>query len=360
MPILPRYVLRQFLPTFGAGLVLFFSVLLMNQFLRLFTLAVMKGLPLAWILACFARLLPSFASLTVPMAYLVATMITLGALTDSGEVMALRSAGFAYDEIVRPFFWTAVALSALLLAVNHKIGPDGFHSFRERTTEAGQKMAKIELRSRAFTPVGPWRLYAREADASSGRLEGVYLVKPGGNEPVRVNAERGSLNLLAGRGVEMELEGGQLQLPNADPERYTSGRFERYRVFMPLEGQAAPREPDLQELTTSDLTRRIAQPGVPRERRLEYIVEKASRSAGALSPFVFFWIAAPLGVGLKKRTRGLDFAASLGVMFAYYGLLVVGVSLGRRHENLATWAPWLGDVVGLALGAWLTKRAAAQ
>ncbi|MDE2144084.1 MAG: LptF/LptG family permease, partial [Elusimicrobia bacterium] len=108
MPILPRYVLRQFLPTFGAGLVLFFSVLLMNQFLRLFTLAVMKGLPPAWILACFARLLPSFASLTVPMAYLVATMITLGALTDSGEVMALRSAGFAYDEIVRPFFWTAV------------------------------------------------------------------------------------------------------------------------------------------------------------------------------------------------------------------------------------------------------------
>ena len=360
MPILPRYILKQFLPTFGVGLVLFFSVLLMNQFLRLFTLAVMKGLPLIWIMSCFARLLPSFASLTVPMAFLVAAMITLGSLTDAGEVMALRSAGFAYYEIVKPFLWAALVLSVLLLLINHQVGPAGFHSFRQQTTEAGQKMAKIDLRPRSFTPVGPWRLYAREADNATGRLEGVYLVKPSRTDSVRVNAERGRLNLVASRGVEMELEEGQLQLPNADPDRYTSGRFDTYRVFMPLVEASTPRELDLQELTTGDLSRKIAAADVPRERRLEYIVEKASRSASALSPFVFFWIAAPLGVGLKRRTRGLDFAASLGVMFVYYGLLVVGISLGRRHDHLAAVAPWMGDAIGLALGAWLTKRAAAQ
>jgi lipopolysaccharide export system permease protein len=360
MPILPRYILKQFLPTFGVGLVLFFSVLLMNQFLRLFTMAVMKGLPLIWIASCFARLLPSFASLTVPMAFLVAAMVTLGSLTDSGEVMALRSAGFAFHEIVRPFLWAAVALSVLLLVINHRVGPEGYHSFRQQTTEAGQKMAKIDLRPRAFTVVGPWRLYAREADSRTGKLEGVYLVKPSRTEPIRVNAERGRLTLVAGSGVELELEDGQLQLPNADPERFTTGRFDRYSVFMPLVEQAAPRELDLQELTSGDLRRRIASPGIEPERRREYVVEKASRWASAVSPFVFFWIAAPLGMGLKKRTRGLDFAASLGVMFVYYGLLVVGVSVGRRHDALAGVAPWVGDAIGLALGAWLTKRAAAQ
>ena len=360
MPIMPRYILRQFMPTFLIGLTLFFSVLLMNQFLRLFTLAVMKGLPLTWILACFARLMPSFASLTVPMAFLVAAMVTLGGLTDSGEVMALRSSGFSYREIVRPFLWTAVVLSALLLLVNHKVGPEGYRSFRRRTSEAAQKLAKIELRPRAFTPVGPWRLYAREADDASGRMEGVYLVKPDRAEPVRVNAERGRLTLDAGRGVELELEDGQLQLPNADPDRYTSGRFDRYRVFIPIAEPVTPREPDLQELTTRELGEKIAGSDIARERRLEYIVERAARSAGALSPFVFFWIAAPLGMGLKRRARGVDFAASLGVMFVYYGLLVVGISLGRRHDLLAPAAPWIGDAIGLLLGVWLTRRAAAQ
>ncbi len=360
MPILPRYILRLFLPTFGAGLLMFLGVLVMQQFLRLFTLAVMKGLPVWWILACFARLLPSFASLAVPMAFLVAAMVTLGALADSGEIMALRAAGFSYREIVRPFLWLAVALSALLLLINHKTGPEGFRSFRKRTSEAAQKMAKIELRPRVFTSVGPWRLYAREADDATGKMESVYLVNPDRRDPVRVNAQRGRLKLEPGRGVSLVLEDGQLQLPNHDPEHYTTGRFERYRLFMPLIETAAPRDPDLQEMTSRELAARAAAPGLPQEKRLELLVEKSARSAGALSPFVFFFVAAPLGMGIKRRARGADFAASLGVMFVYYALLVVGVSLGRRHDLLAPTAPWLGDAVGLLVGAWLTRRAAAR
>jgi lipopolysaccharide export system permease protein len=360
MPILPRYIIRQFLPTFGAGLALFLGVLLMNQFLRLFTLAVMKGLPLWWILSCFARILPSFASLAVPMAFLVAAMVTLGHLADTGEVMALRSSGFSFFEIAKPFLWLGVALSLLLLLINHHAGPAGFHSFRNRTSEAAQKLAKIELRPRTFTTIGPWRLYSREADNSTGTMEDVYLVRTGKKDPIRVNAARGTISLEPGVGVEMKLEDGQLQLPNADPAHYTSGRFERYNVFLPVVEPAEHRDPDLQEMTTHDLRVLAAEPGLSHDKRLEYEVEETARSAGALSPFVFFFIAAPLGLGLKRRARGADFAASLGVMFAYYGLLVVGISLGRRHDLLATSAPWLGDAVGLAIGFWLTKRASAQ
>jgi lipopolysaccharide export system permease protein len=360
MPILPRYIIRQFLPVFGAGLALFLGVLLMNQFLRLFTLAVMKGLPLWWILSCFARILPSFASLAVPMAFLVAAMVTLGQLADAGEVMALRSSGFSFFQIARPFLWMGVALSLLLLLINHRAGPAGFHSFRKRTSEAAQKLAKIELRPRAFTPVGPWRLYSREANNAAGTMEGVYLVRTGRVDPIRVTAARGTISLEPGVGLELNLEDGQLQLPNADPTRYTSGRFERYSVFLPVVEPAEPRDPDLQEMTTRELRAAQAGTGLSRDKRLEYEVEAASRSAGALSPFVFFWIAAPLGLGLKRRARGADFAASLGVMFAYYGLLVVGISVGRRHDILAGTAPWMGDAIGLMIGAWLTRRAAAQ
>lgn len=358
MPILPRYLLRQFLPTFAAGLALFLGVLLMNQFLRLFTMAVLKGLPLWWILACFARLMPSFASLAVPMAFLVATMITLGHLADTGEVMALRAGGFSFSEIVRPFLWLALALCALLFYVNHRAGPQGFHSFKKRTSEEAQKLAKIDLRARVVTPVGPWRLYAREVDAQSGGLEGVYLVKPGRSDSIRVNAARGVIAYSPENGVDLVLEDGQLQFPNPDPEKYTSGRFERYRVHMPPAAPALPRELELPEMTTRDLRRRAADPTQPREKRLEFLVEASARSAGALSPFVFFWVAAPLGLGLKRRARGADFAASLGVMFVFYGLLVVGISLGRRHELLAHAAPWLADAAGLAVGARLARAAA--
>lgn len=360
MPILPRYVLRQFLPLFGACVALFLGVLMMNQFLRLFSLAMMKGIPAWWILTCFARLLPSFAALAVPMSFLVAAMLVLSQLTESGEIMALRASGFSYREITRPLFWTAVALSGLLLYVNHKAGPEGFHSFKKRTSEAAQKVARVELRPRSFTEFGPWRLYARESDAQSGTLEGVYLVKPGKESGLRLNAEKGKLTTEPGRGLRLELQDGQLQLPNNEPERFTSGRFERYSVYVPLAGKAAaPRELDMQEMRTSMLREKAADPATAPDRRLEYRVEATIRTVGALSPFVFFWVGIPLGM-IKRRARGADFAASLGVMFVFYGLLVVGVSLGRRHEALAATAPWLCDAVGLTVGVFLTRRAAAR
>ncbi len=359
LPIVPRYLLRQFLPMFGACLVLFLGVLLMNQFLRLFTLAMMKGIPAYWILSCFARLLPSFATLAVPMAFLVSVMLVLGQLSTTGELMALRAAGFSFRDITRPFFWAAVLLTGLLLLINHKTGPEGYRSFRKAVEGASSKMARLDLRPRSFTTLGPWRLFARDYHETTGRLEGVYLVKPGDRTSIRVNAENGTLTLDPGRGIDLELLDGELQLPNEDPAKFTSGSFARYRVHLPLAGgPAVSRELDIQEMNTPSLRRRIADPETKADRRREYRVEAALRSASAFSPFVFFWLAAPLGLGLKSRSRGGNFVASLGVLFAFYGLLVVGVSFGRRHDALAPLAPWLADVAGFAAGAWLTRRAA--
>lgn len=358
MRILPRYVLRLFLPVFGASVALLLGVLLMNQFLRLFSLAMMKGIPAWWVLTLFAPLLPSLASLAVPMSFMVASMVATGQLADSGELMALRSSGFSYREITRPLLWSALALSAIMLVVNHKVGPDGFHNFRKRTTEAAQKMARVELRPRSFVELGPWRLYARGSDPKTGALEGVYLVKPGASQGMRINAERGKLLTDPGRGITLELLDGQLQLPSTEPERFTSGRFERYSVFVPLAPKAVePRPLDIQEMTTSVLLRKAGEPQTTTQHRLEYRVEAAVRSVAALAPFVFFWVGVPLGM-LKRRARGADFAASLAVLFVFYGLLVVGISLGRRHEAFASTAPWLCDAAGMIAGIILTRKAA--
>ncbi len=361
MPILPRYLLRQFLPVFGTCLALFLGLFLMKEFLRLFSLAMMKGIPAWWILACFARLMPSFAALAAPMAFLVAAMVVLGQLAETGEIMALRASGFSYREITRPFLWLAVGLSLLLLLINHKAGPDGFKSFKRRTSEAAQKVARIDIRPRSFTEFGPWRLYARGVGAD-GELEGVYLVKPGQSQQgIRLNAETGALRTEPGVGVELLLENGQLQLPSDDPNRFTTGRFDRYKVFVPLAGQALePRELTMQEMSTPRLLERARDARTTEDRRLEYRAEASVRTAGALSPLVFFWVGVPLGIGLKRRARGADFALSLLVMFAFYGLLVVGVSLGRQSSALAAVAPWLGDAAGLVAGAWLTRKAASQ
>ncbi len=357
MPILSRYILRLFSPAFLLSLSVFAGVLVMNQFLRLFNLAIMKGISPLWIADCFARLLPFIGSLALPMAFLVAMLITLGQLAEGGEITALRAAGFSFGEMTWPFLATGVLLSGLLLYVNHKASPEGFHSFRDRVLAAGQQIARVDLEPGSFVKLGPWRMFARQVDRKSGGLGGIYLVRSEGNsQAVRVNAARGRLTIDSGRGVVLELEDGDLQLPNVDPNRFTSGSFRKYFVEMPLVGQKVQRDLDIPEMDTATLLRHLREPQTTPQHRLEYRVEIAVRTAAALTPFVFFWIAAPLGMTMGRHSRGKGFAASLAILFGFYGLMAMGIGVGRRNASLASVAPWTANLVGLALGVYLTRE----
>jgi lipopolysaccharide export system permease protein len=362
--ILPRYCLRLFTPVFLLCLSLFTGVLLMNNFLRLFNMALLKGISLFWIVGCFFRLLPYFLSLALPMAFLVATIVTLGQLSEQGEVMALRASGFSFLDLTWPFLALAMACSAALLLLNHKTAPEGFHSFRKQYEAAAQQISKVDLQPGAFVRLGPWKLYARKADPETGRLEGVYLVRADAKDndaSLRVSAREGLLTITPGKSLDLELAQGGLQMPNKEPERFTAGRFNRYRLSVPVAGAAEGRQSlDIPELTSAQLRERIPEPGRDAQSRNEYRVELAMRSAVALAPFVFFWIAAPLGLRFHRHSRSLGFAASLLVLIAYYGLVAVGVGFGRRDDRFAPYAPWLADVAALALGAVLTRRELSQ
>ncbi len=358
VPLLPRYFLRLFGPVFGLCLAIFTGVLLMNYFIRLFNMALMKGISLFWIAGCFGRLLPYFMSLAVPMAFLVAVLVTLGQLCEQGEVMALRASGFSFLGMTWPFLALAALLSGALFFINHKIAPEGFHSFRKQYSFAANQLSQVDVQPGTFMRLGTWNLYAQKAEPETGRLEGVYLVRQETKKSgIRVSAPAGLLILEKGKALTLVLEGGALQLPNPEPEKLTTGRFNRYRLRVPVAGKSEVEVLDIPEITSAGLKTRLRDPATTPEHRNEYAVELALRSAAALAPFIFFWIAAPLGMQVTRNSRGVGFVASLGILMAYYGLVALGIGMGRRHAALASLAPWAANVVGLSLGVVLTRRA---
>ena len=166
----------------------------MDNFLRLFNMALLKGISLFWIVGCFLRLLPYFLSLALPMAFLVATMVTLGQLSEQGEITALRASGFSFFDLTWPFLAMAAACSAALLLLNHKTAPGGLPFLPQAVRVAAQQVSKVDLQPGSFMRLGPWKLYARKADPETGRLEGVYLVRANAQDAgLRVSAhDRGA------------------------------------------------------------------------------------------------------------------------------------------------------------------------
>ena len=76
---LHRYLLREITVPFLLGMGTFTAVLLMGRMLKLAEMVVAKGVPLTDVLRLVAYLLPYFALVTIPMAFLLAVL--LGAAT---------------------------------------------------------------------------------------------------------------------------------------------------------------------------------------------------------------------------------------------------------------------------------------
>lgn len=357
MPILPRYFLRIFLPLFGLSLSVFAGVLVMNHFLKIFNLAVMKGISPLWVVGCFARLLPFILSLATPMAFVVALLLTFGQLAEGGELTALRASGFSFTEMTWPLLAVASLLSGGLLYLNHKASPEGYHAFRNRMAAAGEQISRVQIEPNTFMQVGPWKLYAQSVDGKTGELAGVYFLRVKGGS-IRIEAKSGRLAIDQARGFRLELRDGDLVLPNTDPARFTSGRFESYLVELPASGALKPRNMDMQEMNSSRLIELIRATTTAALHKIEYPVEISLRTASALSPFVFFWIGAPLGLSLGRHSRSRGFAIALGMLFVYYGLTAFGIATGRRNPRLSWLSPFTADAVLLAAGAFLTRKAA--
>jgi lipopolysaccharide export system permease protein len=327
-------------------------VAFMGQFTKIFNVALVKGIPLGWVGECFLLVLPNFLALTLPIAFLVAMMLCLGGLAETGELLALRASGFSPVQVLWPFIVVAALMTAFLLELNHDAGPSGWHSFKDRFAAAASKVASVDPEPRTFVSLGEWKLFSAEVDRSVGRLGDVHLFRyKNESMSMTVNAKTGRYKLSPGRGISLSLSDGDLVRPASnDPARMIRAHFQQYDIFVPFGADVdVHREPIPTELTTASIRKKLEGELKPGE-RFELTTEAVSRSAESFTPLIFLWAAWPLGLRLSKKGRAVGLSLSLAIMFAYYGLLVLGVSMGRRGLWQARLAPWAGDAACAAIG----------
>lgn len=361
MKLLPRYLLGIFTGRFAAVLGSLTFVLMMSYMVRVFQRAVAQGVSTTWVLKQVVNLMPYQLGLSIPISYLVAMLITLHALGQTGEVTAMRAAGFAPRQILWPFSLVAAALSALLLLFMHHTSPAGMHRWRNDQARIFQQVTGFRVVAKEFIELGAWRFYAREVDPETHGLRGVRLTQTRTDgSTVQVSGKAGTYGLEPRRGFVLTLREGELQRVHPDdPKGLLNGEFATYKVGIDLTGGALERAVPTQELGSARIVERLRdEAAMPDSVRRELKTELAVRTASALAPLVFYLLVCPLGLGERQRERGASgaFGASLVVLAAFYGLLGWGIGLGRNHEALSWIAPWFSIVAGTAAGILLWKK----
>jgi lipopolysaccharide export system permease protein len=114
LKIIPKYVLKHFLPILALATVSFVGIYLVVDFFERVDKMVDNHFSIKEIYAYFLFKIPLILTLGVPMAAILAAIISLGILKRNRELIAMETAGIAPR-----YYITPIAVAALLLALAH-------------------------------------------------------------------------------------------------------------------------------------------------------------------------------------------------------------------------------------------------
>ncbi len=356
--IFTRYIAKSLLTLFAGVLGILTFVIFMNHFIRVMNMAMTYGTSWTWVASSLLNLVPDVFCLSAPMAFQIAILLTLTGMSEQGELIALRAAGFSFKEIVRPLAGCAIVLAVILVIMSNWVTPHSYQKVLNLRTEARSKITKVNLEPKTFLNLGEWELYVEDLDPKTGEAKQIQLLRKNdaGAQSTTVNAARGRV-LLNESSIGLQLHDGQMRrLDGKDPSSFIAANFDDYTMHISL-FRNQQRRLRVGEMTTTKLLRRLKKMPLDKATRNEYRTEISMRNVMALSPLILLFVSCPIGFSLGKRTnKGWGMLFSVVIIFSFYLLMTLGISLGKKYGVLAYPAPWLPVLVGIGAGYYLWKK----
>ena len=130
MRLLSKYLVRETILPFIFSLMMITFVLFINFLLRAIDRFLGKGLNISTIIEYLFLNLAWIVALSVPMAVLLASLMTFGRMSEDNEINAMRSSGISFLSIIRSPLMFGVLVALILTFFNNFILPE--MNFRAR------------------------------------------------------------------------------------------------------------------------------------------------------------------------------------------------------------------------------------
>jgi lipopolysaccharide export system permease protein len=372
MKIIDRYLLRELIPPFFLGILIFTFVLLMSQILRLMELIVNKGVPLLTVSELIANLMPSILVLTIPMSVFLTAILTFGRWSAENELTALKSGGIGLLRISVPVL--AFSLVTFLLTsylIIHAL-PAGNQSFRRKMFEIVRTKASIGLKEKVFNDdfTGLIIYVDHIPEAESPVMEGVIITdyrpekRQPPQEPLTIIAEEGWLIVdEESQRVVFRLRNGGIHSLSEDLERYQKIDFRIHDLQLNLsedflDPSSIPK--GLREMNLRELAAKAAEFKAQGVRSNGPRVEIHKKFAIPFATLIFGYLGIALGVLFRRGEKLVSFAVSIAVAVIYYVFLLAGEPLGKQGTLPPFISMWAANVFFCVLTAFLFWKAATE
>ncbi|MGM9815535.1 MAG: LptF/LptG family permease [Lepagella sp.] len=190
------FILRSFLPQFAMTFFIVLFIVLMQFLWRYIDDLVGKGLSIDLLAELFFYAAVSMVPMALPLAILLASLMTFGNLGEKSELTAIKASGISLVKTMRPLiiFITMVAVGAFFF--QNDILPKAQVKMWTLLFSAKQKSPELEIPEGAFYDQIPgYNIFVKTKDKDSGMLYDVmiYDVSKGGDNATILLADSARL-----------------------------------------------------------------------------------------------------------------------------------------------------------------------
>src|SRR3984885_2939816 len=359
MRILTRYILGEVVSHALIGAAVFTFILFTRDLGRILELVVRNSAPLPSVAEIFFYTVPVALTYTIPMGVLVGILIGLSRLSADSEVTAMRASGLSVWSFLRICSIFVVIAWFLALANSVYLAPRSLASLDELQNRLRSSQASFEVQPRVFYEGFPKIvLYVEDVKAMSGGAlwKGVCLADLSDPAAPRITLAREGLLVSQGPDLlDLHLTNGSThETDPANADHYQISTFDTtdLPIQIPPATSNQPSEPaSLSEMKVTDLLHSASTADLNTRRWT--LIEFHRRFALPTACLVLAMVGIPLGLSSKKGGKSSGFVLTILLVFLYYSLSLIGVSLARQGRVSPAAGVWLADFLFLIGGAFL-------
>ncbi len=364
-PAIDRYIARLVLLPMLGIFALASSLLVLDKLQRLLNFVAVQGGPASIVIKMLAALMPEYASLAIPLALLLGTLLAFRKLATSSELDVMRAVGLSYGRLLRvPYLITAVLMAANLAIVFY-VQPVARYYYEQLDYQLRSGALGASIKVGEFTTLADkMALRIEDSEDNGRRLQGIFArVTDGSGQVLSISARQGTflattdnpdtiiLRLLDGTIVQDTSAAG------GDPRVLTFARHD-LPIDLPRVEQFRRRGGKEREYILPELLRmgwgaqnlqtaRDASQASFNYRMVEVMMM-------ALLPL----LAVALAIPPKRSTSALGVFVSIVMVVSYHKVNEYGqaiAALGRFDPFFALWIPF---ALFAALIVWMYWRVA--
>lgn len=352
------YILSEMLPTFILGILVFISILLMFQVLRLTEFMLIHGIKFSTILDILGYMSISFLPILFPMSLLFAILMTYNRLSQESEIIAMKSAGLHGSSLLYPALALALIVTYFSSQTAYYIAPWGNRQFELLISQLGNTKAAASIKEGTFSEgFFDMVVYANKVNSEKGILEDLFIYDEKSGTPLTIIAPRGQIipDLEnPGHSVLLRLFNGQIHRRAAS---HTVVNFESYDIYLNDPIKFEERKKSLQSLSLGELKERTDNPETPLDEKKSLNIEYQKRTALSFACFVFALVGVAFGIQTNRRSgKSSGFVISIGFII-FYWILYLAFENAARSGAVPIWvAAWATNIIFALLAIWNLKK----